>query len=71
MPSRKRQTILHDRLEGDVLPIFDGRILPFNVGTSQFYENLMASARTSGKAIGKADEYIAATATQNDLAIAT
>ena len=34
MPSGKRQTILHDRLEGEVLPIFDGRILPFDVGTS-------------------------------------
>ncbi|WP_296107201.1 type II toxin-antitoxin system VapC family toxin [uncultured Agrobacterium sp.] len=71
MPSGKRQTILHDRLEGEVLPIFDGRILPFNVGTSQVYADLMASSRTSGKAIGKADGYIAATAAENHLAVAT
>ncbi|KQR36141.1 plasmid stability protein StbB [Rhizobium sp. Leaf155] len=71
MPSGKRQTILHDRLEGEVLPIFDGRILPFNVGTSRFYADLMASSRTSGKAIGKADGYIAATAAENHLAVAT
>ncbi|NTE87806.1 type II toxin-antitoxin system VapC family toxin [Agrobacterium rubi] len=71
MPSGKRQTILHDRLEGEVLPIFDGRILPFNKGTSQFYADLMASGRTSGKAIGKADGYIAATAAENHLAVAT
>jgi len=71
MPSGKRQTILHDRLEGEVLPIFDGRILPFNVGTSQFYADLMASSRTSGKAIGKTDGYIAATAAENHLAVAT
>lgn len=32
MPSEKRQTILHDRLEGEVLPIFDGRIMPLNPG---------------------------------------
>lgn len=71
MPTGKRQTILHDRLEGEVLPIFDGRILPFKAGTSKFYADLMASGRTSGKAIGKADGYIAATAAENHLAVAT
>ena len=71
MPSGKRQTILHDRLEGEVLPIFDRRILPFSVGTAQFYAELMAGGRTSGKAIGKADGYIAATAAENHLAVAT
>ena len=71
MPSGKRQTILHDRLEGEVLPIFNGRILPFNVRTSQFYAELMAEGRTSGKAIGRADGYIAATAAENHLAVAT
>lgn len=69
--SGKRQTILHDRLEGEVLPHFDGRILPFNVNTSQFYAELMAGGRVSGKAIGKADGYIAATAAENHLAVAT
>jgi toxin FitB len=71
MPSGKRQTILHERLEGEVLPLFEGRILPFSVGTSQFYAELMAGGRTSGKAIGRADGYIAATATENHLAVAT
>lgn len=71
MPSGKRQTILNDRLESDVLPHFDGRILPFNLGASQFYAELMAGGRITGKAIGKADGYIAATAAQNHLAVAT
>lgn len=71
MPPGKRQTVLHDRLQDEVLPIFDRRILPFNVGTSHFYADLMASGRTSGKAIGKADGYIAATAAANGLAVAT
>lgn len=70
MPSGERQTILHDRLEGEVLPIFEGRILPVSGGTAQFYADLMASGRTSGKAIGKADGYIAATAAENHLAVA-
>lgn len=71
MPPGKRQTILHDRLEGEILPIFDGRILPVNIGTSQFYAERIAGGRTSGKAIGKADGYIAATAAENHLAVAT
>lgn len=71
LPLGKRQTILHDRLEGEVLPHFDGRILPFNIGASQFYAELMAGGRVSGKAIGKADGYIAATAAENHLAVAT
>lgn len=71
MPVGKRQTILHDRLEREVLPLFNGRILPFNVGTSRFYAALMADGRKSGKAIAQADGYIAATAARNHLAVAT
>ncbi|CDM60883.1 putative plasmid stability protein y4jK (plasmid) [Rhizobium favelukesii] len=36
MPAGKRQTILRDRLEGEVLPLCRARILPFDVLTSQF-----------------------------------
>lgn len=71
MPVGKRRSILHDPLEGEVLPLFDRRILPFDVGTSHFYAALMADGRKSGKAIAKADGYIAATAAENRLAVAT
>ncbi|MDP9759634.1 MULTISPECIES: type II toxin-antitoxin system VapC family toxin [Agrobacterium] len=71
MPSGRRQTILRDRLEGEVLPHFSGRILSFDLATSQFYSELMARARASGKAIGTADGYIAATAAANGLTIST
>ncbi|KQV28879.1 plasmid stability protein StbB [Rhizobium sp. Root1203] len=71
IPVGRRQTILRDRLEDEVLPHFSERILPFNLATSQFYCELMAHARLSGKAIGKADGYIAATAFANRLAVAT
>jgi predicted nucleic acid-binding protein len=54
-----------------VLPHFAERILPFSVATSQFYSDLMARARLSGKAIGTADGYIAATAAAKGLAVAT
>lgn len=72
MPFEKRQTTLRDRLEGEVLPHFSQRILSFDLATSQFFSELMARARLSGKkAIGTADGYIAATAAANGLAIAT
>jgi len=67
----KRQTVLRDRLEGEVLPHFSERILSFDLAASQSYSELMARARISGKAIGTADGYIAATAAANGLAIAT
>lgn len=71
MPSGRRQTILRDRLEGKVLPHFSGRILSFDLTTSQFYSELMARTRASGKVIGTADGYIAATAAANGLTIST
>ncbi|MGE8584416.1 type II toxin-antitoxin system VapC family toxin [Agrobacterium tumefaciens] len=71
MPSGRRQTILRDRLEGEVLPHFSGRILSFDLTTSQFYSELMARTRASGKVIGTADGYIAATAAANGLTIST
>ena len=71
MPSGKRQTILRDRFEGEVLPHFSDRILSFDLTTSRFYSELMARARASGKAIGMADGYIAATAAANGLAISS
>lgn len=70
LPSGKRQVILHDRLEGEVLPLFAGRILSFDLAASQSYAQLMARARLSGKAIAKADGYIAATAAANGFGVA-
>ena len=71
MPSGKRQAILRDRLEDKVLPHFSERILPFDLAASQFYSELMARARITGKAIGTADGYIAAIAAAIGLAIAS
>lgn len=71
MPSGKRQTVLNRRLEREVLPLFSGRVLPFDVNTSRAYADLMATAKVSGRAIGVADGYIAATASANNLVVAT
>jgi len=71
MPEGKRRTVLHDRLEGEVLPLFSGRILSFDLEASKAYATLMAEARASGKAIGTADGYIAATALAHAFSVAT
>jgi predicted nucleic acid-binding protein len=71
MPKGKRRTIYQERLEREILPVFSGRVLPFDLDASQAYAELMARARAAGKAIGKADGYIAATAAARDLKVAT
>jgi toxin FitB len=54
-----------------VLPHFVERILPFTPSTSQFYSELMAGARATGRAIGMADGLIAAVAAERGLVVAT
>jgi predicted nucleic acid-binding protein len=75
MPEGKRRMIYQERLENEVLPIFAGRVLPFDLDASQAYADLMARAKAGGKAggkaIGKADGYIAATATACGFMVAT
>ena len=71
MPQGKRRTIYQERLEKEVLPTFTGRVLPFDLNASQAYADLMARAKAGGKAIGKADGYIAATAIACGLMVAT
>ena len=50
---------------------FAGRVLAFDLDTSKTYAELMARARAQGKAIAKADGYIAATAAAHGLIVAT
>jgi predicted nucleic acid-binding protein len=71
MPEGKRRSIYQDRLEREVLPAFMGRVLPFDLDSSQAYATLMGRAKAEGKTIGKADGYIAATAFARALTIAT
>ncbi|MFS8047253.1 type II toxin-antitoxin system VapC family toxin [Rhizobium sp. BR 314] len=71
MPDGKRRTIYQDRLEREVLPAFTGRILSLDLGASKAYAQLMARAKQTGRAIGKADGYIAATAGSRGLMVAT
>ncbi|ROH88123.1 type II toxin-antitoxin system VapC family toxin [Pseudomethylobacillus aquaticus] len=71
MPEGKRRAIYQKRLEQEVLPTFAGRVLPFDLDASQAYADLMTRAKAAGKAIGKEDGYIAATAFLGKLTVAT
>ena len=71
MPAGKRRTVYQDRLEREVLPAFKGRVLAFDLESSQAYAELMAKARAAGRTISKEDGYIAATAASRGFAVAT
>ena len=74
LPAGKRRAGLQERLETletRVLPLFAGRVLPFDLGCTHDYAELMAKARASGLAISGADGYIAAIAAANGLAVAS
>lgn len=71
LPSGKRRAGLNEGLERRVLPLFTGRIVPFDLPCTQAYAQLTAKARAAGLAIAAADGYIAAIAAANGFAVAT
>ena len=71
MPTGRRRSVLHERLEQEVLPLFAGRVLSFDLAASQAYAELMVRARSEGRAIGQADGYIAATAASRGYVVAS
>ena len=71
LPAGKRRAGLQDSLETRVLPLFAGRVLPFDLACTQAYADLIAKARAAGLAIASADGYIAAIAAANGMAVAT
>ena len=71
MPAGRRRSVLHERLEQEVLPLFAGRVLSFDLAASQSYAELMVRARSEGRAIGKADGYIAAIAASRGYTVAS
>lgn len=71
LPKGKRKVILHENLEGKVLPMFVGRILSFDLPCTQAYADLIVKARAAGLAIAAADGYIAAIASANRFIVVT
>jgi len=71
MSDGKRRKVLHARLEGDLLAVFAGRVLPFDLDASRAYAERMAKAKIAGRAISMADGYIAAIAATRGLSVAS
>jgi predicted nucleic acid-binding protein len=71
MPAGSRRKVLHERLEGDLLPVFAGRVLPFDLDASRAYAELMSKAKIGGLAINMADAYIAAIAASRGFIVAS
>lgn len=71
LPAGKRRAGLQANLEKRVLPLFAGRVLPFDLPCTQAYASLVAKARAAGLAIATADAFIAAIAAANGFAVAT
>ena len=71
LPAGKRRDRMRARLEQEVIPVFAGRVLPFDIDAAKAYADLMARARRNGRAIGKSDAYIAATAASRGFSVAT
>ncbi|MBC7214124.1 type II toxin-antitoxin system VapC family toxin [Extensimonas perlucida] len=71
LPAGKRRAALHENLEKNVLPLFLGRVLPFDLACTQAYAELLIKVRKAGSGIETADACIAAVAVANGLAVAT
>ena len=70
LPSGRRRDRLLEDLEGQVLPMFAGRVLASDLAAPQAHAELMAKARCEGRAIPVTDGYIAATAAANGMMVA-
>ena len=71
LPDGKRKQGLRTSLDELVLPLFESRILPFDMEAAEICAELRARMRASGQGIGTADSYIAAIAAAKGLTVAT
>ena len=71
MPAGKRRLVLSDNIEHRVLPVFVGRVLPFDIACTRTYADVLAAARKNGSGIETADAVIAAIALDNGFSVAT
>ncbi len=71
LPVGKRRDALQTSLENQILPLFSGRVRPFELECTTAYAELMAKAKSAGLAIAAADGYIAAIAATNRFSVAT
>ena len=71
LPTGHRRDTLLNRLRSEILPLFRGRILSFDVDAAKSYGALMSRAKSNGVTISAADGYIAAIAHSCSMKVAT
>jgi toxin FitB len=71
LPDGKKKESLRTSLDERILPLFESRILPFDMDAAEICAELRARARTLGQGIGTADSYIAGIAAAKGLTVAT
>jgi toxin FitB len=71
LPAGKRRTGLQHSLEKQILPLFAGRVLPFDLACTPAYAELLTKARKVGLATATADGCIAAIARTHGMTVAT
>ena len=70
-PQGKRRTELEAWFEKDLLPAFEGRILPVTQAIVERWAALSAQRHRAGRPLGMADGLIAATAVEHGLILVT
>ena len=71
LPQGKRRRELERTLQTRVFPLFDGRVLPFDLAAASAFASVTAGAKAAGNTMGFADGAIAAVASANDFILAT
>jgi predicted nucleic acid-binding protein len=67
----KKKEGLRTSLNERILPLFESRVLPFDLAAAEICADLRARARALGEGVGTTDSFIAAIAAARGLAVAT
>lgn len=71
MPAGRKRTALKSAFDGQIMPLFDGRILQFDAKAAAVFAQINAKVQSQGAAISFADGAIAAIAHVNNFSVAT
>lgn len=70
-PDGRKKETLREKLEGDFLPLFTGRVLAFENSCTQVYAEISALNRRAGVGVSFPDALVAAIAATNVMSVAT
>ena len=71
LPPGRRRVELHQAFVRQVMPLWEGRILPFDTPAAESFAKINTQAQAAGTPISFADAAIAAIASANGFAVAT